>query len=158
MKHTISCLVENRFGVLARIAGLFSARGFNINSLTVGETEDPSISRMTIVVEGDDRILEQVNKQLNKLIDVITVQDLTKKGFIERELILVKVKADSDNRAEIKQMVEIVKEAKIIDMSPDFLTIEMLGTENRVKEFIELLKPFGIMELVRTGRIAVGRS
>lgn len=157
MKHTISCLVENRFGVLARIAGLFSARGFNIDSLTVGETEDPTISRMTIVVEGDDRILEQVTKQLNKLIDVITLQDLTKKGFIERELILVKVKADSKTRPEIKQIVEI-NQGKIVNMGSESLTIEMLGTENRVKEFIELLRSFGIIELVRTGRIAIGKD
>jgi len=157
VKHTISALVENRFGVLARISGLFSARGFNIDSLTVGKTEDPTISRMTIVVEGDDRILEQVNKQLNKLIDVITVQDLTKKGFIERELILVTVKADTKTRPDIKQIAEI-NGAKIINMNSDKLTIEMLGTESRVNEFIELLKPFGIDELVRTGRIAIGKE
>ena len=157
MKHTISCLVENRFGVLARIAGLFSARGFNITSLTVGETEDPSVSRMTIVFEGDDRILEQVNKQLNKLIDVIVVQDLTKKGFIERELILVTVKADGRTRPDIQQMAEI-NEAKIVNMSSNTVTIEMRGTGNRIQEFIELLKPFGITELVRTGRIAIGKD
>lgn len=157
MKHTISVLVENRFGVLARIAGLFSARGFNIDSLTVGETEDPTISRMTIMVEGDERILEQVTKHLHKLIDVITVQDLTKKGFIERELILVRVKADTKTRPEIKQIVEI-NEGKIINMSPESLTIEILGTESRLKEFIELLRPFGILELVRTGRIAIGKE
>ncbi len=157
MKHTISCLVENRFGVLARIAGLFSARGFNITSLTVGETEDPSVSRMTIVVEGDDRILEQVNKQLNKLIDVIVVQDLTKRGFIERELILVTVKADGRTRSDIQQMAEI-NEAKIVNMSSNTVTIEMRGTGNRIQEFIELFKPFGITELVRTGRIAIAKN
>jgi len=157
VKHTISCLVENRFGVLARIAGLFSARGFNITSLTVGETEDPSVSRMTIVVEGDDRILEQVNKQLNKLIDVIVVQDLTKRGFIERELILVTVKADGRTRSDIQQMAEI-NEAKIVNMSSNTVTIEMRGTGNRIQEFIELFKPFGITELVRTGRIAIAKN
>ncbi|MEA3369424.1 MAG: acetolactate synthase small subunit [Candidatus Ratteibacteria bacterium] len=157
MEHTISVLVENRFGVLARVAGLFSARGFNITSLTVGETEDPSVSRMTIVVEGDDRILEQVSKQLNKLIDIITVQDLTKKGFVERELILVTVKADSKTRPEIEQIAE-GNEAKILNAGKDLLTIELLGAGKQVKEFIELLKPFGITELVRSGRIAVGKE
>lgn len=157
MKHTISCLVENRFGVLARIAGLFSARGFNINCLTVGETEDPTISRMTIVVEGDDRILEQVNKQLNKLIDVITVQDLTKKGFIEREMILVNIKADKNTRPEIKQITDL-NGAKIVDVGLNTLTIEMLGTAEKIKDFINLLKPFGIKELVRTGRIAISKE
>ena len=157
MEHTISVLVENRFGVLARIAGLFSARGFNITSLTVGETEDPSVSRMTIVVEGDDRILEQVSKQLNKLIDIITVQDLTKKGFVERELILVTVKADSKSRPEIEHIAE-ENEAKILNAGKDFLTIELLGSGKQVKEFIKLLKSFGITELVRSGRIAVGKE
>lgn len=157
MEHTISVLVENRFGVLARVAGLFSARGFNITSLTVGETEDPSVSLMTIVVEGDDRILEQVSKQLNKLIDIITVQDLTKKGFVERELILVTVKADSKTRPEIEQIAE-KNEAKLLNAGEDSLTIELLGSGKQVKEFIELLKPFGITELVRSGRIAVGKD
>ncbi len=157
MEHMISVLVENRFGVLARIAGLFSARGFNITSLTVGETEDPSVSRMTIVVKGDDRILEQVSKQLNKLIDVITVQDLTKKGFVERELILVTVKADSKTRPEIKRIAER-NEANILNAGEASLTVELLGSGEQVKEFIELLKPFGITELVRSGRIAVGKN
>ena len=157
MEHTISVLVENRFGVLARIAGLFSARGFNITSLTVGETEDPGVSRMTIVVEGDDRILEQVGKQLNKLVDIITVQDLTKKGFVERELILTTVKADSKSRPEITRIVE-KNEAKILNAGEAFLTIELLGSGKEVKEFIKLLKPFGITELVRSGRIAVAKG
>ena len=154
MKHTISVLVENRFGVLARISGLFSARGFNIDSLAVGETEDPTVSRMTIVVDGDQRTLEQVKKQLHKLIDVITVFDFTKKDFIDRELILIKVAASSQNRSRIIEIADTL-EAKVVDVSARTLTVELSGDEKKVKTALELLKPFEIKEVVRTGRIAI---
>lgn len=157
MKHTISVLVENKPGVLARIAGLFSARGFNIESLAVGETEDPSISRMTIIVEGDERILEQVSKQLNKLIDVIKLTDFTNEDFINRDLILIKVNADGTKRAEIIQLVDIFR-AKIVDVGQKSLIIELTGDEDKVVSFINLVRPFGIKEMVRTGRIAMARG
>lgn len=157
MLHTISVLVENKPGVLARISGLFSGRGFNIDSLAVGETENPSTSRMTIVVRGDERILEQVTKQLNKLIDVIKVTDLTGTNPIERELFLIKVGATKTTKP---QIVEIVNnfQAKVVDVDPKSLTIEMTGDEKQNKALIELLRPFGIKELARTGRIALARS
>lgn len=157
MRHTISVLVENRFGVLARVAGLFSSRGFNIESLAVGETEDPSISRMTIVVDGDEKILEQVTKQLNKLIDTIKVNDLTGEDFIDRELILIKVHAPASSRSEILEIVDIF-EAKIIDVKPAAVTIEITGNEHKIKSILDLLKGYGIKEMVRTGRIAISRT
>ncbi len=154
MRHVISVLVENHFGVLARISGLFSARGFNIDSLTVGETEDPTMSRMTIVVRADDRILEQVMKQLNKLIDVIKVQDLTKKEFIDRELLLFKVNVDSEQSLKVEQFLKKFP-IKILSMEDGSWTIEMAGDEKEIGEVLEFLKPFGIKELVRTGKIAM---
>jgi len=157
MQHVISVLVENRFGVLAHIAGLFSSRGFNIDSLAVGETQDPTISRMTIIVTGDDKIIEQVNKQLNKLIDVIKVQDITKDEYLDRELVLVKVNCTSQTRGEIVQIVEIFK-AKIIDVNQKTLTAEVAGPQDKIGAFLDLVKPFGIKELVRTGRIAITRG
>ncbi len=157
MKHTISVLVENRFGVLARISGLFSARGFNIDSLAVGETEDPSISRMTIIVDGDERTLEQVKKQLNKLIDVITIFDFTKKDFIDRELILIKVNVSSSNRSQIIEVADTL-EAKVVDVTAETLTIELSGDEKKIDTVLELLRPFGIKETVRTGTIAMTRG
>ncbi|MEW5767604.1 MAG: acetolactate synthase small subunit [bacterium] len=157
MRHTISVLVENKFGVLARIAGLFSSRGFNIDSLTVGETEDPTVSRMTIVVKGDDRILEQVMKQLHKLIDVIKVTDLTKKDHVERELVLIKVAADTSKRPEIMEIVGIFR-ARIIDVNTEIMTVEVTGAETKIEAIIELLKPYGIRELIRTGKVAVARG
>ena len=157
MKHTIAALVENRFGVLARIAGLFSARGFNIDSLTVGETEDPTISRMTIVVEGNDRVLEQVMKQLNKLVDVIKVSDISSQKFVDRELVLIKVNAPRSRRSEIMEIAEVFR-AKIVDISPNTLTIEATGNEDKIKAIIGMLKPFGIKELARTGRVAMLRE
>lgn len=159
-EHVLSVLVENRPGVLARIAGLFSARGYNIDSLTVSETDDPTISRMTIVVRGDDRILEQINKQLNKLIDVIKVQDFTEnkqQEIVNRELVLVKVKADSKARAEIMQIVDIFR-ARIVDVSPATLTVEITGAPDKIEACIELLKPFGIREIARSGRVAMARA
>jgi len=154
MKHTISALVENHPGVLARISGLFSARGFNIDSLAVGETEDPTVSRMTIVVEGDERTLEQVKKQLNRLIDVITVQDLTQKEFLDRELILIKVKVTQKDRAQIIEIAETLK-ANIADVGLNTITLEGVGESAKIDTMIELLKPFGIKEIVRTGKIAM---
>jgi acetolactate synthase-1/3 small subunit len=157
MRHTISVLVENRPGVLARISGLFSSRGFNIESLTVGETEDPSISRMTIVVSGDDIVLEQVNKQLNKLIDVIKVIDMTKDKFINRELALIKVSINATNRSEIIQIVDVFR-GKIVDISPKTFTVEITGNSDKINAFIELVSPFGIKEMVRTGAVALSRE
>ena len=156
MKHTISVLVENHFGVLARIAGLFSARGFNIESLAVGETEDKNVSRMTIVVTGDENVLEQVMKQLNKLIDVIKVSEISKNS-VKRDLILVKVNATKDTRSEIVQIVDIFR-AKIIDVSKDTMVIELTGAEDKITAFVEFLMPFGIKELARTGVIALARG
>lgn len=157
MKHTIAVLVENRFGVLARIAGLFSSRGFNIDSLAVGETEDPTVSRMTIVVDGDEKILEQVTKQLNKLIDTIKVLDLTGEDFIDRELILVKVHAPSSVRSEILQIVDIFQ-AKIIDVKSTTVTVEVTGNGHKIKGILDLLKGYGIKEMVRTGPVAISRA
>ncbi len=156
MKHTISVLVENHFGVLTRVAGLFSARGFNIDSLAVGETHDPTISRMTIVVTGDDRIVEQIVKQLDKLIDVIKVEDVTGEDLIDRELLLVKVNADAAGRNDIMQIVNTFR-AKIVDVNPQTLTIEVTGGESKIDAIIELLSPFGIRETARTGLIAISR-
>lgn len=154
-KFIISVLVENKFGVLARIAGLFSARGFNIDSLAVGETEDPDVSRMTIVVEADENILEQVKKQLNKLINVIRVQDLTGGAYVDRELILIKVKAENVKiREKIVQVVDSTG-AEIIDIGKKVLTVKESGDEHAIKTLIELLRPYGIVEIVRTGKIAL---
>lgn len=157
MKHTISLHVRNRFGVLSHIACLFGARGFNIESLSVGETEDPSISRMTIVTNGDDRIIEQVTKQLNKQIDVIKVQDLTNEEFVQRELLLIKVNADSGRRSEIIEISDLFR-AKIIDVSSKFLIIEVTGDHEKVDAIIKLLNPFGVKELARTGAVGMLRS
>ncbi|GFP18519.1 acetolactate synthase I/III small subunit [Candidatus Hakubella thermalkaliphila] len=157
MKHTLSVLVENKPGVLAKISGLFSRRGFNIDSLAVGPTEDETISRMTIVVESEDRSLEQVTKQLHKLISVIKIQDLDPENMIERELILIKVNTEPDFRPEILEIVDIFR-AKIVDVSPKSLVIEITGTTSKLEAMEELLRPYGIMELVRTGRIAISRG
>ena len=155
MKHTISVLVENKFGVLARISGLFSARGFNISSLAVGETEDPTVSRMTIVVEGDDKTLEQIKKQLNKLIDVIKVVDFKEGEFVDRELVLIRVAVSAKNRKEVLEAVEASK-ARIANAGSSSIVIEAAGDQNSIRSLLELLKPFGILEVVRTGRIAMG--
>ncbi|MEA3490090.1 MAG: acetolactate synthase small subunit [Candidatus Omnitrophota bacterium] len=154
-KFVISALVENKFGVLARVAGLFSSRGFNIDSLAVGETEDPDISRMTIVVKADEKIFEQVKKQLNKLIDVIRVQDFTGGEYVDRELILIKVKAGSTTVRE--KIVHIVDStgAEIVDIGKRSVTVEDSGDEHRIKALIELLRPYGILEIARTGKIAL---
>ncbi|HPB32734.1 MAG TPA: acetolactate synthase small subunit [Candidatus Sumerlaeota bacterium] len=157
MRHIITALVENHFGVLARVSGLFSARGFNIDSLAVGETHDPSISRMTIVAAGDDRIIEQVIKQLNKLIDVIKVIDITEESHMERELMMLKVSHSKTNRAEIVQLVEIFK-ARIVDFGSKAMTIEIVGNAEKIIAFMEIMRPFGIKETARTGRIALTRG
>lgn len=157
MRQTLSVLVENRFGVLARVAGLFSGRGFNIESLSVAETLDPTLSVMTIVTEGDQQILEQITKQLNKLIPVIKVVEMADKPHVERELVLIKVSAKPENRAEILRMVEIFR-GKVIDVSPKNYTIEITGDAEKIRAFLELLKPMGIKEIARTGRVAMIRG
>ncbi len=157
MRHTISVLVENHFGVLARVAGLFSGRGFNISSLSVGETEAPDISRMTLVVEGDDAVVEQIKKQLNRLVEVLKVVDLAQMDHVGRELALVKVNAEKRNRSEIIELVDIFR-AGIIDVSPKSMTIEVTGPEEKVAALIKMLKPFGIREMARTGRVALPRA
>ena len=156
-KHTISCLVENHFGVLARVSGLISARGFNIASLTVGETEDPTMSRMTIVVEGDERTLEQVKKQLNRLVDIIKVQELKEGDFIDREMILVKIAVDAKQRSEIIQVADTFQ-GRIADVHPESVVVECAGDQTKIDALVEVLKPFNILEVVRTGRIALGRG
>lgn len=156
-KHTLSVLVENHAGVLSRVAGLFSRRGFNIDSLAVGVTENPDISRMTIVVDGDDYTVEQVSKQLNKLIDVIKLRTLEKSESINRELALIKVAANTSSRTEIIQIVEIFR-AKIVDVSKTTLTIEASGSGDKVAALEDMLKQFGIKEIVRTGTIAIERG
>ncbi|MFH1415914.1 MAG: acetolactate synthase small subunit [Elusimicrobiota bacterium] len=157
MKHTISALVENKSGVLARISGLFSARGYNIDSLAVGRTEDPEISRLTLVVKGDETVLEQVTKQLNKLPNVIKVRDYLNTDYVERDLILIKVAAEKKIRPEIIEIASIFR-SKIVDVGGDSLTVEMTGTEDKIKAFIELMKPYHIIEMARTGVIALERG
>ncbi|MDP2217107.1 MAG: acetolactate synthase small subunit [Methanolobus sp.] len=157
MRHTLSVMVENRHGVLARVAGMFARRGYNIDSLTVGVTEDPTISRMTIVVRGDDEVLEQVTKQLNKLIDVIRVSDLKAEDTVEREMALFKVSSDVNNRSEIMQIVDIFR-ARIIDVAPKSMIVEVTGDETKIEAIEQLLRPFGIKEMVRTGKVALRRG
>jgi acetolactate synthase I/III small subunit len=157
VRHIVSVLVENEFGVLSRVAGLFSGRGFNIESLCVAESLDPSMSTMTIVTSGDDLIIEQVLKQLNKLINVIKVVDFRDVDYVSREMILVKVNADEKTREEILRMVEIFR-GRIIDVSPKTYTIMITGDEEKLTAFLALLRPLGIKELVRTGPIAMARG
>ncbi len=154
MKFTLSVLVENKFGVLARVAGLFSARGFNIDSLAVSATDDPTISRMTIVVESNERILEQIKKQLNKLIDIIRVIDLTKKEYIDRELVLIKVGMTPKTKEKIVQAVDSVG-ARVLDVGKETITVEETGDTSKINALVELLRSFGIKEVVRTGKIAI---
>ncbi|HEV8142699.1 MAG TPA: acetolactate synthase small subunit [Methylomirabilota bacterium] len=156
-KHTVSVLVENRFGVLSRVAGLFSARGYNIESLSVGETLDPAVSRMTLVVRGDEFVIEQVTKQLHKLIDVIKVNDLTDDHHVERELVLIRVNAEPQHRAEILRTADIFR-AKVIDVTSTSFILEATGDEMKIEALIELLRPMGIQELVRTGKVAITRG
>lgn len=157
VRHTISVLVQNHPGVLARVSGLFSSRGYNIESLAVGETEDAEISRMTIVVSGEDAVLEQIEKQLGKLVEVIKVGDLKVVNSLSRELCLLKVKAEGHVRQEIFEIANVFR-AKIVDVSPSSLTVEVTGNYEKVEGFVELLKSHGIIELVRTGAVAIGRG
>ncbi|HJH05090.1 acetolactate synthase small subunit [Victivallis vadensis] len=156
-KHTISVLVENKFGVLARVAGLFSGRGYNISSLTVHETEDPRFSKMTIVTTGDAAILEQIDKQLSKLIDVIRVENLTGSHFIEREMALIKIKTPTrEDRSQLMQLVEIFA-GTIVSVSREEIGVEIAGKSDRIDNFIELVRDFGIVEMARSGRVAIAR-
>lgn len=157
MKHTVAVLVENKPGVLTRVAGLFSRRGFNIESLAVGVTENPDTSRMTIVVSGDDKVLEQVMKQLNKLIDVIRVSDIAPEDSVNRELALIKVGVDSTTRAEVMQIVDIFR-AKIVDVGSKSLIVEVTGDESKINAIEQLLRQFGVKEMVRTGKVAMNRG
>ncbi|HET6513945.1 MAG TPA: acetolactate synthase small subunit [Thermodesulfovibrionales bacterium] len=157
MRHTISVLVENKFGVLSRISGLFSGRGYNIESLSVGETVDPQVSIMTIVTTGDDQIIEQITKQLNKLIDVIKVTDMTELEHVEREMVLVKVSPRQEDKTEVLNIAQIFR-GRIVDSSQKTYTIEITGEEKKIEAFIELMKPMGIKEFVRTGKVAISRE
>ena len=157
MRHTISVLVENKFGVLTRVAGLFSGRGYNIDSLNVAPTHDSTASRMTIVTHGDDATVEQIVKQLNKLPDVLKVQDFRGGDFVDRELVLIKVGVDSKTRAEVMQITDIFR-AKIVDVQPKSLTIEITGNDSKVEKFLTLMESFGVQEITRTGKAAMPRK
>jgi acetolactate synthase I/III small subunit len=157
MRHVLSALVQNRPGVLAHVSGMFSSRGYNIDSLAVGETEDPNLSRITVVVRGDDRMLEQVRKQLEKIVTVVKVLDISGENFVERDLMLIKVDATPERRAEIRGLVQDFR-GRIVDVAPEQMMIEVSGPEKKIEAFIELVRPYGIRELARTGRIALVRS
>ena len=158
MRHTISVLVENKFGALTRVAGLFSGRGYNIHSLNVAPTHDPTLSRMTIVTNGDEATIEQIVKQLNKLIDVLTVEDFGEdEAHIDRELALIRIRTTSSTRTDAMQVCQIFR-AKIVDVQMDTLTMEVTGQETKIEKFIELMKHFTIQEITRTGRIAMSRN
>jgi acetolactate synthase-1/3 small subunit len=157
MKHTITAIVVNKVGVLVRIAGLFSSRGFNIDSLNVGETEDPNLSRLTVVVNGDDAVLEQVRKQLGRVIDVIKVNDLTHQPYVERDLMLVKVNVPPGKRGAILEVVNIFR-GKVVDVGQKDIIVELAGTEDKVEAMMKLLRPYGIKETARTGQIAMIRG
>lgn len=157
MRHVLSALVQNVPGVLSHIAGMLASRGYNIDSLAVGETEDPKLSRMTFVVVGDDSVLEQVRKQLEKIVTVVRVDDISSQDYVERDLMLIKVSADAAVRGQVAQLVDVFR-GRIVDVSPDALIIEISGTERKVEAFIDLMRPFGIIELARTGRIAMVRG
>ena len=157
MRHTISILVENKFGVLTRVAGLFSGRGYNIDTLNVGPTHTPEFSRMTIVTHGDEATLEQIVKQLNKLPNVIKGQNFRDGEYVDRELVLVKVGVDSKSRAEVMQITDIFR-AKIVDVQPKTLAIEITGSGSKMEKFLDLMKTFGVLELTRTGQVAMPRK
>ena len=156
-RHTLSVLVENKPGVLARIAGLFSRRGFNIDSLAVGPTEHPEISRMTIVVNVEDSPLEQVTKQLNKLVEVIKIVELDGSASVSRELLLVKVKADATTRGQVLEVVQLFK-AKVVDVATDAITVQVVGNQDKLEDFLRIVEPFGVRELVQSGMVAIGRG
>ncbi len=158
MRHVLSALVQNVPGVLSHVSGMLASRGYNIDSLAVGETENPELSRMTFVVVGDDRVLDQVRKQLEKLVTVVTVEDISAQDHVERDMMLIRVKASGgDERSEIRELVEIFR-GKIVDVGPDDLMIEISGRESKVEAFIKSMRPYGIQQLVRTGRIALVRG
>ena len=157
MRHTISVLVENKFGVLTRVAGLFSGRGYNIDTLNVAPPADPTPSPQTNVTRGDDATVDQIVKQLNKLADIMKVQDFREGEYVDRELVLVKVSVDSETRAEVMQITDIFR-AKIVDVQPKSLTIEVTGNESKIEKFLSLMKTFGIMDLTRTGKVALPRK
>jgi acetolactate synthase-1/3 small subunit len=157
MRHTLSVLVENRFGVLTRVAGMFSGRGFNIDTLNVAPTLDASMSRMTIVVRGDDKVLEQVVKQTEKLVDVIKVDDFGDDEFVDRELVLMRVNVNEKTRSEVLQICDVFR-AKIVDVRLDKLVIEITGNEGKIAKFISLMEHFGIAEITRTGKVALSRT
>ena len=157
MRHVLSALVQNVPGVLSHISGMLASRGYNIDSLAVGETEDPHLSRMTFVVVGDDSVLEQVRKQLEKIVTVVRVDDISSQDFVERDLMLIKVSAPPDKRGEISELTNIFN-GRIVNVSLDAVVVEISGQERKVEAFIELMRPFGILEVVRTGRIAMVRG
>jgi acetolactate synthase-1/3 small subunit len=156
-KHTLSVLVENKPGVLARIAALFSRRGFNIDSLAVGETEHPEVSRMTVVVDVEDLPLEQVTKQLNKLVEVLKVVELEQASAVQRQVMLIKVRADAATRSQVLEFVQMFR-AKVVDVATESLTIEATGTSEKLSALLEVLDPFGVRELVQSGMVAIGRG
>lgn len=157
MRHLLSALVQNQPGVLAHISGMLASRGFNIDSLAVGETEYPELSRMTFVLHGDERVLEQVRKQLEKIITIVKVLDISQEAYVERDLMLVKVAAGPEQRGELRQLVSIFR-GRIVDVGPSSIIIEISGPESKVEGFIDLVRPYGILELARTGRIAMVRT
>jgi len=157
MRHVISMLVENEPGVLSRVSALFSGRGFNIESLNVAESLDPTISRMTLITSGNEQIIEQIIKQLNKLVNVVKVMDLTGSDFVDREMILVRVRAEATSRAEVLRILEIFR-GRVVDVSPKSYTLEITGDEKKIQAVVELLTPFGILEIVRTGKVAIMRA
>ncbi len=156
-RHTLSVLVENKPGVLARIAGLFSRRGFNIDSLAVGPTEHPEVSRMTIAVNVEDSPLEQVTKQLNKLVEVIKIVELDAAASVSRELLLVKVKADASMRGQVLEIVQLFR-AKVVDVATDAITVQVVGNRDKLEDFLRIVEPFGVRELVQSGMVAIGRG
>lgn len=156
-RHVLSALVQNQPGVLAQVSGMFASRGFNIDSLAVGETEDPHLSRITFVVMGDDRTLEQVRKQLEKIVTVVKVQDISREDYVERDLMLIKVDATPDRRSEIQGLVQIFR-GRVVDVSPEQMMIEISGQEKKIEAFVDAIRPYGIRELARTGRIALVRG
>ena len=157
MRHVLSALVQNVPGVLSNISGMLASRGYNIDSLAVGETEDPQLSRMTFVVVGDDSVLEQVRKQLEKIVTVVRVDDVSGQDHVERDLMLLKVAAPPGRRSEIRELTDIFR-GRIVDVAPQMVMIEISGQERKIEAFIEMMRPFGIIELVRTGRIAIVRG
>lgn len=157
MRHVLSALVQNVPGVLSHISGMLASRGYNIDSLAVGETESPHLSRMTFVVVGDDNVLDQVRKQLEKIVTVVRVDDISASDHVERDLMLIKVATTSGKRSEIRELTEIFR-GRIVDVAPDMVMIEISGQERKIEAFIEMMRPFGIIELVRTGRIAMVRG